>query len=199
MLRTGDILLAEFPYSNQSESKRRPVVLISRFREDLLVAYFTREASKYGNETTSVLISQEDIRKGKIRATSVIRVHKLAVIEARLCRWVAGLGTKKIDEILRKLVAIPTTAHFENIHKSDTSFIPGKSRINYAARVYDEKEMINLVDSALDFWLTTGKYAERVSYSKNVVSECADEIIEKKSEKFQKIVIRGGHNSEAAL
>ena len=43
------------------------------------------------------------------------------------------------------------------------------------------------------------KSALRVSYSKNVVSECADEIIEKKSEKFQKIVIRGGHNSEAAL
>ena len=161
MLRTGDILLAEFPYSNQLGSKRRPVVLINRFREDLLVAYFTRDVSKYGDETTSVLISQEDIRKGRIRTTSVIRVHKLAVIEARLCRWAARLGTKKIDEILRKLVAIPTTAHFESIHKSDTSFIPGKSRINYAARVYDEKEMINLVDSALVFWLTTGKYAER--------------------------------------
>ena len=43
------------------------------------------------------------------------------------------------------------------------------------------------------------KSGNMVSYSKNVVSACADEIIEKKSEKFQKIVIRGGHNSEAAL
>lgn len=34
-------------------------------------------------------------------------------------------------------------------------------RITYAARVYDEKEMQNLVDSALEFWLTTGRYAER--------------------------------------
>jgi len=161
VLRTGDILLAEFPYSSQSGSKRRPVVLISRFREDLLVAYFTTEVAKYANETTSVLISQEDIGKGRIRATSVIRVHKLAVIEARLCKWVARLGTKKIDEILRKLAAIPTTAHFESIHKSDTSFIPGKSRVPYAGRVYDEKDMIDLVDSALDFWLTTGRYTER--------------------------------------
>ena len=32
-------------------------------------------------------------------------------------------------------------------------------RITYAARVYDEREMENLVDSALEFWLTTGKYA----------------------------------------
>lgn len=32
------------------------------------------------------------------------------------------------------------------------------SRIPYAARVYDSEEMTNLVDSALDFWLTAGKY-----------------------------------------
>jgi CDP-6-deoxy-D-xylo-4-hexulose-3-dehydrase len=39
------------------------------------------------------------------------------------------------------------------------AFIPGKSRIPYAGRVYDEKEMINLVDASLDFWLTAGRYA----------------------------------------
>lgn len=33
-------------------------------------------------------------------------------------------------------------------------------RIPYAARVYDEKEMINLVDSALEFWLTSGRYCD---------------------------------------
>ena len=32
----------------------------------------------------------------------------------------------------------------------------------YSGRVYDEKEMINLVNSALDFWLTTGTYTERL-------------------------------------
>lgn len=33
-------------------------------------------------------------------------------------------------------------------------------RIPYARRVYDEEEMTNLVDSALEFWLTAGHYAE---------------------------------------
>ena len=33
-------------------------------------------------------------------------------------------------------------------------------RINYSGRVYDADEMINLVDSALDFWLTSGKYTD---------------------------------------
>ncbi|GHT48133.1 LPS biosynthesis protein [Spirochaetia bacterium] len=34
-------------------------------------------------------------------------------------------------------------------------------RISYAARVFDEHEMINLVDSALEFWLTSGRYTDQ--------------------------------------
>lgn len=34
-------------------------------------------------------------------------------------------------------------------------------RINYAGRVFDADEMVNLADSALEFWLTSGKYTER--------------------------------------
>lgn len=34
-------------------------------------------------------------------------------------------------------------------------------RINYAGRVFDADEMVNLADSALEFWLTSGRYTER--------------------------------------
>ena len=34
-------------------------------------------------------------------------------------------------------------------------------RIPYASRVYDEEEMANLVDSSLEFWLTSGRYTEQ--------------------------------------
>lgn len=33
-------------------------------------------------------------------------------------------------------------------------------RIGYAGRVYDEEEMANLVDSSLEFWLTSGRYTD---------------------------------------
>ncbi|WP_255947158.1 DegT/DnrJ/EryC1/StrS family aminotransferase [Brucepastera parasyntrophica] len=35
------------------------------------------------------------------------------------------------------------------------------SRISYASRVFNEQEMINLVDSALEFWLTSGRYTDQ--------------------------------------
>jgi len=43
--------------------------------------------------------------------------------------------------------------------KNHEIFVPGTSHIPYAGRVYDEKELIRLVDASLDFWLTTGRYA----------------------------------------
>jgi len=50
---------------------------------------------------------------------------------------------------------------FYKLRKNQEKFIPGKMRIDYAGRVYDEKEMINLVDASLDFWLTAGRYAKQ--------------------------------------
>ena len=41
------------------------------------------------------------------------------------------------------------------------TFKPGKSTIKYAGRVFDEQEILNLVDAALEFWLTHGKYSRR--------------------------------------
>jgi len=34
------------------------------------------------------------------------------------------------------------------------------SRIPYASRVFDEQEIMNLVDSSLEFWLTSGRYTD---------------------------------------
>ncbi len=41
-----------------------------------------------------------------------------------------------------------------------TPFVPGESRVHYAGRVFDQEELVSLVDSSLDFWLTEGRYAE---------------------------------------
>lgn len=52
-----------------------------------------------------------------------------------------------------------------NYHNQDKEFSPG-DRIPYASRVYDHEEMCNLVDSALEFWLTAGRYVDE--FEKNL-------------------------------
>jgi len=58
------------------------------------------------------------------------------------------------QEILDRVVQ-----YYDLVHATKASFVPGKSRIPYAGRVFDAAEMINLVDSSLEFWLTHGRFA----------------------------------------
>lgn len=60
------------------------------------------------------------------------------------------------DEIIEKVREYYRVAH---VPAQNAPFEPGKSRVNYAGRVFDEKEMCDLVDSALEFWLTWGRYS----------------------------------------
>lgn len=52
----------------------------------------------------------------------------------------------------------------ETYHNKKKEFQEG-DRISYASRVYDSTEMTNLVDSALEFWLTSGRYTEQFEKS----------------------------------
>jgi CDP-6-deoxy-D-xylo-4-hexulose-3-dehydrase len=40
-------------------------------------------------------------------------------------------------------------------------FLPGRTVVPYAARVYDEREVTALVEASLEFWLTAGRWAHR--------------------------------------
>ena len=52
-------------------------------------------------------------------------------------------------------------AEFYRLEHEEQPFVPGQTKIHYAGRVYDEKEMVAMVDAVLEFWLTMGRYAEK--------------------------------------
>lgn len=62
-------------------------------------------------------------------------------------------------EAMREKILSQVKEYCEAYHKPKV-FTPG-DRIGYAGRVYDHEEMVNLVDSALEFWLTSGRYTEQ--------------------------------------
>lgn len=59
-----------------------------------------------------------------------------------------------------KEIILKQVRQYYREHHQRPAFQPG-DRINYAGRVYDETELCNLVDAALDFWLTAGLYTEK--------------------------------------
>ena len=60
---------------------------------------------------------------------------------------------------LRKQIAT-LVAEFHQVRSADQAFIPGKSPVRYAGRVFDEKEVQAAVEASLDFWLTEGRFTE---------------------------------------
>ena len=55
---------------------------------------------------------------------------------------------------------IQNTIQYYHAKFTTKEFVPGKSRVNYAGRVFDENELVNAVEASLDFWLTEGRFSE---------------------------------------
>lgn len=70
---------------------------------------------------------------------------------------VRALERQLTDEILNRVREI---ARLRN--DAEEEFIPGRTPVRYAGRVYDEAEMVNLVESSLEFWLTAGRWHRRL-------------------------------------
>jgi len=156
----GALALVKFEYTDKSGWKVRPGLITGEYLNDYQVTFITKEVDKYGHEDTSIMIDNEDLAAGRLKKRSIVRTHKTFWVEKTQCKRIGTLKTEVTDKILRLNEKYFVRNYYNFAHKHDP-FEPGKSRIPYAGRVYDEKEMINLVDSSLDFWLTAGRYAEK--------------------------------------
>ena len=63
----------------------------------------------------------------------------------------------RADELRSQILALTAEYHASAFPKRD--FTPGQTPVPVSGRVFDEHEIQSLVDSSLDFWLTTGRFA----------------------------------------
>ncbi|GHT02170.1 lipopolysaccharide biosynthesis protein RfbH [Bacteroidia bacterium] len=64
-------------------------------------------------------------------------------------------------EELKKQILQLTQEYYQEVHGQPKAFEAGKTFVNYGGRYFDDKELVNLVDSSLDFWLTAGPWAHK--------------------------------------
>jgi CDP-6-deoxy-D-xylo-4-hexulose-3-dehydrase len=63
-------------------------------------------------------------------------------------------------QALRAEILERTRAYFRTAYEERT-FVAGEDPVPVSGRVFDERELVALVDASLDFWLTSGRYAAR--------------------------------------
>ena len=65
----------------------------------------------------------------------------------------------KTEAQAREEILAMVAEYAEKFHNQKKDFKEG-DRIPYASRVYHKDEMVKLVDSSLEFWLTSGRYTD---------------------------------------
>src|ERR1700691_4106371 len=65
--------------------------------------------------------------------------------------------TTRASELRQQILDLVSAYHEEAF--SPAPFVPGESPVPVSGRVFDASDMQSLVDSSLDFWLTTGRFA----------------------------------------
>lgn len=66
----------------------------------------------------------------------------------------------KKEELKAQILEL-TREYYKEVHAQKKEFEPGKSFVHYGGRYFNDEEMVNLVDSSLDFWLTQGPWTNK--------------------------------------
>lgn len=66
----------------------------------------------------------------------------------------------KKEELKSQILEL-TREYYREVHAQKPAFEEGKTFVNYGGRYFNDEEIVNLVDSSLDFWLTAGPWAHK--------------------------------------
>jgi mRNA interferase MazF len=94
-MKKGDIVLIWFPFSDFSNGKTRPYLVMQIFENDAILCPLTTQPHK-----KSIPLNECDIIKGKIAPNSQLKYWKITTIEkTKVLKTIARLSNKKFKNI----------------------------------------------------------------------------------------------------
>lgn len=104
----GDVIVVPFPFSDLTQTKRRPALVIAGLQgEDLILCQIT---SRLIRDQYAIAIESEDFESGTLRQSSNARPNRLFTAEEQIVLYKVGrLLSSKIDEVIAKIVEILQT------------------------------------------------------------------------------------------
>lgn len=101
----GDIIVILFPFSDLSQAKKRPALVIQAFQgNDLLLCQITSQTQVDQN---AIELNTKELTEGKLAETSFIRINKLFTADESLIHYRLGkIQTAKMNEIVEKLIEL---------------------------------------------------------------------------------------------
>ena len=159
MTYKGKIFEIAFPFAHGPSRKTSPALALGE--PDGAVEFLLIETRRDCPGGKTIVLTTDAVVSGAPPSESVLCLDKCYPLARNvIIKELASVTEAFLEKVLRERVIIAAVKHYAIKHRKKPAFTVG-DRITYAGRVFDEKEIINLVDSSLDFWLTAGRYAER--------------------------------------
>ena len=101
----GDIVVLPFPFSDLSDAKRRPTLVVATLPlNDMMLCMITSQSS---NDSYSTAILDGDFVVGGLNRTSYIKVNRVFTANERIIAYKAGsLAIAKTNDVIETLVSI---------------------------------------------------------------------------------------------
>ncbi len=101
----GDIVVIPFPFSDLSQAKRRPALVIAALKgDDVILCQLT---SKVIKDTYAILIDDSDFSSGGLRQPGHIRPNRLFTADAHIILYRIGrIRSEKLRQVLEKIIEI---------------------------------------------------------------------------------------------
>ena len=101
----GDVVVLNFPFSDLSQTKRRPALVLAALQgDDLILCQITSQAREDGY---SVRLEGSDFVNGGLNQSSRIRPNRLFTADSGIVLYRAGqVSPDKLNETIAKLIAI---------------------------------------------------------------------------------------------
>lgn len=147
-----------FPFTDPGGKKARPALAVSEPDEygDITFLFITTKQARSFGETL-------DIPKGLLPYESKLHLDKRYLLNQNIIlKELAEVDDLFYEQVLKKTALFSAKNYYVSIHKPKQMepFEAQSTPVRYAGRVFDEKEIVNLVDASLDFWLTYGQYSK---------------------------------------
>lgn len=159
-IKSGDVVFIKSFSTGGDKNNKYPVVIYDTHDDHVKVLSCILHQ---GPELIDAVgVSPEDTVSRKLPRNYFINIDEIFLVDrTAIIEKVDAIKLNKLEEIFRKAVKKTAKKYYELMHKKQKEFIPGKSYIPYAGRVYNSEEIMTLVDSCLDFWLTAGRFTKQ--------------------------------------
>ncbi|HBB17894.1 MAG TPA: growth inhibitor PemK [Syntrophus sp. (in: bacteria)] len=101
----GDVVVIPFPFSNLSQSKKRPALILTVLQgNDLILCQITSKSIK---DNYAISVDQNDFASGSLNQESNIRPNRLFTADNQIILYRIGNIKKiKLDQVINKIIEI---------------------------------------------------------------------------------------------